>query len=89
MNKINKIFFLLSIMPVILLSSCDFAVPIKEMSLAKAAITRAMEVKAEKYAPDEFKKAKNHLLKSHTYIKDEDSDNAKKEAKNSEFFLGG
>lgn len=65
---------------VMLLSSCRFEVPIKEMGIAKSSITSAIEVKAEKYAPEDLKKAKDHLFKCHEYIKDEDSDNAKEEA---------
>lgn len=61
--------------------SCELDVPINEMSLAKMTITRGIEVKAEKYAPDELKKAREHLLLSHKDLKKEETGDAKENAK--------
>lgn len=54
------------------LSACQLDVPIKEMSAAKSAISRAVEVKAEKYAPEELKQAREYLLQTHELVKNED-----------------
>ncbi|MFH0974945.1 MAG: hypothetical protein V1874_04085 [Spirochaetota bacterium] len=74
----NKKIFLLTIILFISFVSCRFEVPVKEMTIAKSNITRAVEVKADKYAPGELKKAKDELFKSHDYIKTEDKDGLKK-----------
>ncbi|MBN2038644.1 MAG: DUF4398 domain-containing protein [Spirochaetes bacterium] len=79
----NKSFILPGFFMVMLIFSCKSAVPIKEMSAAKMGITRAEEVKAEKYAPDELNKAKEDLLKSHDYIKEDDNEKAKNAASGS------
>jgi len=63
--------------------SCRLKVPLKEMSLAKSAITRAGEVKADKYAPDDLKRAKEFLSLSHADIKKEDTSKAEENAKKS------
>lgn len=63
-----------------IIASCELDVPIYEMSLAKNTITRAVEVKAEKYAPDELKRAREFLLASHEDIKKEDTKKAKENA---------
>jgi len=47
--------------------SCRLEVPVREMAQAKSTITRAHEVKAHKYAPDELKKATDHLMSSHRF----------------------
>ena len=44
---------------------CQLDVPIKEMVKAKKHITRANEVKAYKYDPDNLEKANNHLYNCH------------------------
>ena len=71
------LFFILSSIYII---SCRLDVPIKEMSIAKQYITIAIEVQAKKYAPEELKKAKESLFKSHEYISSEDVKTAKQEA---------
>ncbi len=50
---------------VLLAPLCQLDVPIKEMTQAKSAISAAIEVKAEKYAPEELKKAQDLLYSSH------------------------
>ncbi|MCX7679256.1 MAG: LysM peptidoglycan-binding domain-containing protein [Spirochaetes bacterium] len=57
--------------------SCKLDVPIREMSMAKTTITRAIEVKSEKYSPEELNAAKNLLLECHTEIMKEELDKAK------------
>ncbi len=63
--------------------SCKLDVPIREMSLAKTSITRAVEVRTEKYAPEELKNAKNLLLECHSEIIKEELDKAKSLAEKS------
>ncbi len=60
--------------------SCGEKIPVKEMSLAKQEITRAQSVKADKYAPDELKAARDALLQSHSDIKADEMEKAKKDA---------
>ena len=87
MNKLifksNKRVFLICSIIFIFLASCRLEVPIKEMSQAKANITRAVEVKAEKYAPELLKKAKDALIKSHDSMKTDDVKAAKTSAEES------
>ncbi len=73
----------INILLILISASCRLEVPIKEMTLAKSMITRAVEVKSEKYAPDELKKAKDELIKSHDAMKTEDVKTAKKSAEES------
>ncbi|MFW5861417.1 MAG: DUF4398 domain-containing protein [Spirochaetota bacterium] len=65
------------------MSGCGLQVPVKEMSLAHYTITGAREVKAEKYAPDEYKEANEKLYQSHQLLKDEKDSAAKKAAEES------
>lgn len=51
------------------LFACGDPVPLKEMTGAKSAITRAEEVKASKYAPEAFENAKQLLFSCHDSIK--------------------
>lgn len=60
--------------------SCQEPVPVKEMSLAKSDMTRAISVKADKYAPDELKASKDKLYECHQLIKKEEYDKAKSAA---------
>lgn len=59
---------------------CGDPIPLKEMSTAKLEISRAMTVKAEKYAPQQLKEASDLLFKSHDDVKAEKFDDAKKDA---------
>lgn len=70
------------LLSVILLAAagCDEKIPIKEMALAKYEITRALSVKADKYAPDELKQAKDKLMESHALIKEEKLEESQKSA---------
>ena len=77
-----KVFALAAFLAV-LSASCRLEVPIKEMALAKLNITRAVEVKSEKYAPEELKKARDELIKSHDQMKADDVKAAKKSAEES------
>ena len=65
------------------LFSCRLDIPVKEMSTAKMQISRAVEVKAEKYAPDELKLAQDNLYQCHEAIKKEKKDDALKLANSS------
>ncbi len=60
-----------------LVLACGEPVPVKEMVGARNAITKAMSVKADKYAPTELEKAKAELFKSHDKVVDEKMDKAK------------
>ena len=66
--------------PVLLFTSCQLDVPIKEMVAARKAISRAYEVKADKYAPDQLKKAEDELYQSHEFCKKEDVDKGREQA---------
>ncbi len=79
----NSKIFAINILLILLSASCRLEVPIKEMALAKSTITRAVEVKSEKYAPEELKKAKDELIKSHDAMKTDDVKAAKKSAEES------
>lgn len=52
--------------------ACGERIPIKEMVAAKAAITKALSVKADKYADEELEAAKTKLFASHDFIKNDD-----------------
>lgn len=58
------------------ITACRLKVPIKKMTLAKATIRRANEVKAEQHAPKHLKTAKDSLYKSHAALKEKDIDKA-------------
>ncbi len=57
--------------------SCGMEVPIREMAGAKMSITRALEVKADRYAAEELNKSQELLKASHNQIADEKADAAK------------
>lgn len=80
MKKFNVIIFVLFFSVFAALLSCESPVPIREMSLAKMEITRALSVKADKYAPSELKEAQDKLYECHQIIKKEDLAAAKKAA---------
>lgn len=63
--------------------SCGEKIPVKEMSLARHEISRAQSVKADKYAPKELKEARDFLLQSHTDVKEDELEKAKKDAEKS------
>jgi len=60
--------------------SCELKVPVNEIVAAKAAIEEAKKFDAEKFAPEEIKKAETLLLQSHDYITKNKTDEAKKSA---------
>ncbi|MDI9424816.1 MAG: hypothetical protein QM472_08260, partial [Spirochaetota bacterium] len=83
-SQFRRIAILALILPqLIFVISCRLEVPIREMTQAKTTIGRAIEVKAEKYAPEELKQAETSLLKSHEYISSEDTGKAAEEARES------
>ncbi len=63
--------------------SCGEKIPVKEMSLARHEISRAQSVKADKYAPNELKEARDFLLQSHSDVKADELEKAKKNAEKS------
>lgn len=63
-----------------MVTACFEKVPVKELSLAKNAITEAESVKADYYAKDEYAQAKDLLLKAHDNVKNEEYDKAKQNA---------
>lgn len=63
-----------------MVTACFEKVPVKELSLAKNAITEAESVKADYYAKDEYAVAKDLLLKAHDNVKNEEYDKAKQNA---------
>jgi hypothetical protein len=63
--------------------SCDVDVPIKEMTKAKATITKARQVMAEKYDPENLNKAVDWLKKSHDNLVGNNANDAKQSAEQS------
>ena len=61
-------------------TACGDPIPIKEMTDAKKAISRAYTVKGDTYAKDELKAAEESLLKCHDFIKTDELDKAKESA---------
>ncbi len=59
---------------------CADPVPIREMAAAKMEITRALSVRAEKYAPEEYKAAENGLFECHRLLGQDRLDKAKESA---------
>ncbi len=79
--RINKnIGILAVIVSLSMMTACFEKVPVKELSLAKNAITEAESVKADHYAKDEYTAAKDLLLKAHDNVKNEEYDKAKQNA---------
>jgi len=79
---LNKTFIAIITAGLLTATACELKVPIKEMSLARLAITRAEEVRAEKYAPEELKTAREQLLQTHELIKNDDTKKAGETAEN-------
>lgn len=65
------------------LIGCGEPIPIKEMTMAKKAITRANSIKAESYASEEFEAAKKKLFDSHDAIQNDNMKKAKDDAEES------
>ena len=59
---------------------CGDPIPLKEMATARLEISKAVTVKAEKYAPQQLKDASGLLFTSHDNVKAEKYDDAKKNA---------
>jgi nucleoid-associated protein YgaU len=78
-RKKNRMHMPVLALVTVFMLACDIDVPIKEMSQAKSTITRAIEVKAENYAPDELKQAKERLMNSHGLVMDNEIKKAKEE----------
>ncbi len=83
MKFIKRDRIILVLCALLFIYACDEKVPNKEMSLAKFEITRAESVYAKKYAPDEYKEAKNELMSSHKLVKEEKLEDSKKAAESS------
>jgi len=82
---INKnVAVLAAIVCLSMITACFEKVPVKELSLAKNAITEAESVKADYYAKDEYTAAKDLLLKAHDNVKNEEYDKAKQNAQESQ-----
>lgn len=76
----KKLFLLNTAVLLLFLTACQFDVPIQELASAKAAVSSAEKVKADKYAPDELKAAKDKIYKSHEFVRDEKKEDAIKAA---------
>lgn len=72
--------FLVPAMALIFVISCEIDVPVTEIITARSAIESAKKYDAEKYAPEEIKKAEELLLQSHDLLTADKSDEAKKSA---------
>ncbi len=77
-NYKQKIF--ISLIGFIFFMSCGDKVPVKEMSLAKMEISRAVSVMAKKYAPQEINEAEKKLIESHEFVKQDALDKSKASA---------
>ena len=74
----RKIALLSFVSGVFFLAACGDPVPVNELVAAKRALTKAQNVKAEKYAPEKYNEAAVLLMDSHTSIKNEKYDDAAK-----------
>lgn len=75
---------LVLILPVVLfVVSCGFELPIKELAAAKKSISSASGVEAQKYAPEEYLKSSEFLIKAHENIRDEKTEDSRKNAEES------
>ena len=59
---------------------CGDPIPVEEMGTAKHAITKAEQVKAEQYAPEQLKNAREALMASHEFVSNEKLKEAKAKA---------
>ncbi|MGQ9844274.1 MAG: hypothetical protein ACUVRK_12035 [Spirochaetota bacterium] len=59
---------------------CASDLPIKDMSKARYGITEAMDVHADKYAPEELEKAKQYLYDTHSLLKEDKTKDAQKKS---------
>lgn len=78
--SIRNLFSAGAALAVVLVLGCGDPIPLKEMAEAHLEITKATTVKAEKYAPKEFKEAGDLLIKSHDQVKEEKYEDAQKTA---------
>ncbi len=76
----KRMFKLLLVASVLGAIGCGDPVPVQEMASAKSSVSKASAVKAEKYAPEEYKAAVDMLLESHTLVSEEKWDDAAKKA---------
>jgi hypothetical protein len=81
MNRFHFRWVLALVIPVVVLAfGCGDPIPVKEMASARHEISRAAQVKADKYAPEAFQEAGALLIKSHDAVKAGKLDDAKKNA---------
>jgi len=74
----RKLTFMIMALPILLLFvACGDPLPIDEMVSARTAISKALSVKADKYASEEINAATAKLYESHDFVK---ADNVKKAA---------
>ncbi len=67
-------------LPLVMGLTCGERIPLAEMSLAKMEITKALSVKADKYAPTELEEARKSLLGSHDQVAGDSLDAARDSA---------
>ncbi len=79
-SRKSLIKFLIPAISLVFILSCEFDVPVTEIITAREAVESAKNFDAEKYAPEDIKKAEELLLKSHDFIIAEKADEAKKSA---------
>jgi len=79
-SRTSLIKFLVPVLAFVFILSCEFDVPVNEIITARNAVENAKKFDAEKYAPEEIKKAEDLLLKSHDFIIENKADDAKKSA---------
>ncbi len=71
---------LIPIIAFVFILSCEYDVPVAEMTAARAAIEDVKKFDAEKNAPEEMKKAESLLLQSHEFLTNNKTGDAKKAA---------
>ncbi len=79
-SRKSLIKFLIPVVSLVFILSCEYDVPVKEMIAARTAIEDVKKFDAEKNAPEEMKNAENLLLQSHGFLTDNKIDDAKKAA---------
>ena len=82
MNLMNfKTYIYITIIGILSINiECKLDVPVDAMSDAKRSLSRAVEVKSDKYAPEELKNSIEYLYKSHIDIARTDIETAKQNA---------
>lgn len=85
-QQLSGTMFLFSLLFSLSTVSCDLDVPANDLAEAKTRLSRAREVKAEKFAPAEYRNGEDALIRAHRLIQAEKVKKAREEARVSSGF---